>query len=79
MILIDFEGEILLDIAEIAIKQNRAAIQSGLAKRGWSEEHVEAGLSRAFSIETNGYPEGRTSPFLEIPKRPFWRRWFSRG
>lgn len=82
MILIDYEGEILLDITEIAVEHIRPTLGPELAKRGWSEDQVETGLVRAFSVPTNGYPEGRSAPcigaFEPVAWWRFWHRWWFR-
>lgn len=80
MILIDYEGEILLDIAEIAVEHLHSELVSKLARRGWTEDQVEAALVRAFSIPTNGHPEGRSAPFMgAFEPVAWWRRWFHIG
>ncbi len=85
MILMDHEGEILLDIAEIANEWKPSKLASALLKRGWDTDTVIDGLKRVFEIQTNAYEEGRVSPFRRSvfwkvqTHRPFWRRWFFRG
>ena len=74
MILIDYEGEILCDIAEIAFDRMPRKLTRELVSRGWTSEQVGEGLRRAFGVPTNRYPKGRLSPIPDL--RPWWRRWW---
>ena len=81
MILIDYEGEILLDIIELVDDETRGKIARGLVEfRGYTPHQIVAGMERVCSVPTNAYPKARVPRFTyaDFDSAPvaWWRRWF---
>lgn len=64
MIIMDHEGEILLDIAELSLATTRRAktLMSKLEEKGWTQDQVTEALVRVHEIKTNDHEEGRDLP-----------------